>query len=162
MGRALADALPHHDELAERLHQALDGRALPPRHPAGNARVAVTPQLTTGRRTSGPGPRTRAWRQDPGQPGGDARHQERGLRAGEAVMTGQPDRPRTYGWAQRHDAVSELLGQLATDAALTGQDHPVAAVGLTGLGRCFGRTASSLAFGSGERVHEVVRPNQFL
>jgi len=28
MGRALADALPHHDELAERLALALDGRAL--------------------------------------------------------------------------------------------------------------------------------------
>ncbi|MEW2493759.1 hypothetical protein AB0942_09450 [Streptomyces nodosus] len=28
MGRALADALPHRDELAELLDQALDGRAL--------------------------------------------------------------------------------------------------------------------------------------
>lgn len=35
-------------------------------------------------------------------------------------MRREPGGPRTYGWAQRHDAVRELLGQLATDATLAG------------------------------------------
>jgi hypothetical protein len=46
--------------------------------------------------------------------------------------------------------------------ALTGQDHFAAAVGLTGPGRCSIETLPGLAFGSGERVHEVVPADQFL